>query len=48
MMISPEMFIEHWKEMSYLDLIRERDRLIRDMRKYEKAERPGTGVTRLG
>ncbi len=41
MMISPDWFRESLKDLSYLELIRERDRLIRFMRKYEKNEKAG-------
>ena len=41
MMISPEMYMEQLKEASYLELIRERDRLIEYIRKFEKDELAG-------
>ena len=41
MMISPEMFREGLKDKSYMELIRERDRLIRFIRKFEKDEMAG-------
>ncbi len=41
MMISPGNYAETLKDKSYLDLIRERDRLIRFMRKYEENEKAG-------
>lgn len=41
MMISPKSYAEKLEEASYLDLISERDNLIRYIRKYEKAEKAG-------
>ena len=41
MMISPNTYIEGLKDKSYLDLIRERDDLIRFMWKYEADEKAG-------
>ena len=41
MMISPEMFKENLKDKSYMELIRERNRLIRYIRKFEKDEMAG-------
>ena len=41
MMISPECYLDQFKDASYLDLIRERDGLIRFIRKYEKNEMAG-------
>lgn len=41
MMISPEMFREGLKDKSYMELIRERDSMIRFIRKYEKDEKAG-------
>ena len=41
MMISPERYQESLKDKSYMDLIRERDRLIRFIRKFEKDEMAG-------
>ena len=38
MMISPETFIEHRRNATYLELIKERKRLIRAINKYEKDE----------
>lgn len=38
MMISPETFIEHRRNATYLELIKERKRLIRIINKYEKNE----------
>ena len=40
-MISPNGYLEMLKGYSYLDLIRERDRLVRYMRKFEKDEKAG-------
>lgn len=36
MMISPEMYAEQFKDASYQEMIKERDSLIRYIRKYEK------------
>ncbi len=41
MMISPNSYTEMLNDKSYLDLIQERDRLIRFMWKYEKDEKAG-------
>ena len=41
MMISPTSYVEMLKGKSYPDLIRERDRLIRYMWKYEQDEKAG-------
>lgn len=41
MMISPEMYAEQFKEASYQEMIKERDSLIRYIRKYEKLEKAG-------
>ena len=41
MMISPESYAEQLKDASYLDLIAERDGLIRGIRHYEKNEKAG-------
>ena len=41
MMISPELYVEKLKDASYQRLIRERDRLIRFIRKFEKNEIAG-------
>lgn len=41
MMISPEMYAEQFKEASYQEMIKERDNLIRYIRKYEKLEKAG-------
>lgn len=41
MMISPEAYIAHLEGASYNELIKERDRLIRSIRKYEKLEKAG-------
>ncbi|WP_407397136.1 hypothetical protein [Anaerovibrio sp.] len=38
MMISPDMFIEQIKNATYMELIKERKRLIRTISKYEKDE----------
>ena len=38
MMISPEMYAEQFKDASYQEMIKERDSLIRYIRKYEKLE----------
>ena len=40
-MISPEMYAEQFKEASYQEMIKERDNLIRYIRKYEKLEKAG-------
>ena len=36
MMISPEMFADEYKENSYEELIKVRDNLIQDIRRFEK------------
>lgn len=41
MMISPEMYVEQFKDATYQDMIKERDGLIRYIRKYEKLEKAG-------
>lgn len=41
MMISPGTFAEKWEKLSYLELIKERDRLIRFLRHFEKKELAG-------
>ena len=41
MMISPGSFAERWEKLSYLELIKERDRLIRFLRHFEKKELAG-------
>ena len=41
MMISPEMYAEQFKDASYQEMIKERDSLIRYIRKYEKLEKAG-------
>ena len=41
MMVSPGYFTEKWEKLSYPELIRERDKLIRYIRKYEKKEMAG-------
>ena len=41
MMVSPGYFTEKWEKLSYPELIRERDKLIRYIRKYEKKELAG-------
>lgn len=41
MMISPEMYAEQFKDVSYQEMIKERDGLIRYIRKYEKLEKAG-------
>lgn len=41
MMISPTSFAEKWKDLSYLKLISERDRLIRFLKDFEKKEMAG-------
>ena len=38
MIIPPESYIEQFKNASYDDLIKERDRLIKKIIKYEKSE----------
>ena len=40
-MVSPGYFTEKWEKLSYPELIRERDKLIRYIRKYEKKELAG-------
>ena len=40
-MISPTSYVERLKDKSYPDLIRERDKLIRFMWKYEQDEKAG-------
>ena len=37
MIISPQTYISRFKSAKYTDLIRERDRLIDDLRKFEKS-----------
>lgn len=46
MMISPEGYISQFENATYEEMIKERDRLIRYIRKYEKLEKAGdrTGV----
>ena len=41
MMISPNFYEEQLRDASYLDLIEERDYMIRYMRKFEKDEKAG-------
>lgn len=41
MMISPEAFARRWNDLSYPELIRERDRLIRFLQDFEKKEIAG-------
>ncbi len=41
MMISPEMYVEQFSDVSYYEMIKERDNLIRYIRKYEKLEKAG-------
>lgn len=41
MMISPEMYAEQFKDATYKEMIKERDSLIRYIRKYEKLEKAG-------
>ena len=41
MMISPGVYMEQLKDASYLELIRERDQLIKSIRKFEKNELAG-------
>lgn len=41
MMISPEMYVEQFSDASYYEMIKERDNLIRYIRKYEKLEKAG-------
>ena len=41
MMISPEMYAEQFKNATYKEMIKERDSLIRYIRKYEKLEKAG-------
>ena len=41
MMRNPESYIESLKDVEYLELIKERDRLIRFIRKYEKKDVAG-------
>lgn len=41
MMISPEAYLEQMKDATYEQLIKERDGLIRYVRRYEKTEKAG-------
>ena len=41
MMIAPEVYVGGLKKKSYLELIKARDRLIRELRRFEKAEMAG-------
>lgn len=41
MMICPETYIESLKDYSFEELIKERDRLIRDIKRYERLEKKG-------
>ena len=41
MMISTDVFVKQYEDEPYPDLIRERDRLIRDIRVFEEAEMAG-------
>ncbi len=41
MMISPQCFVEEYENASYPELIKMRDRLIRDLRRFEKNEMAG-------
>lgn len=40
-MISPEVYLDNLRDLPYLELISERDRLIGFIRTYEKAEKAG-------
>lgn len=41
MMISPEAYIEHFEDAEYLDLIKERDRLMQFITQYEEEDIAG-------
>lgn len=41
MMISPKVYVNDYKTMDYHELIKERDRLIRSIRSFEKKECAG-------
>ena len=41
MMTSPESFIEQLKDADYFELIRQRDKLVRDIKRFEKKEMAG-------
>lgn len=41
MMLNPEMYAEQFKNASYQEMIKERDSLMRHIRKYEKLEKAG-------
>lgn len=41
MMLNPEMYAEQFKNASYQEMIKERDSLMRYIRKYEKLEKAG-------
>ena len=41
MMLNPEMYAERFKNASYQEMIKERDSLMRYIRKYEKLEKAG-------
>ena len=41
MMLNPEMYAEQFKNASYQEMIKERDSLMRHIRKYEKLEKVG-------
>lgn len=41
MMLNPEMYAEQFKNASYQEMIKERDSLMRCIRKYEKLEKAG-------
>ena len=41
MMISPEAYIEHFEDAEYLDLIKERDRLMQFITQYEEKDIAG-------
>ena len=43
MMISPEAYIEHFEDAEYLDLIKERDRLMQFITQYEEKDIGETG-----
>ena len=41
MMISPDVFVKQFEDVPFLDLIRERDRLITEIRRFEVREMAG-------
>ena len=41
MMIAPDVFVKQFEDVPYLDLIRERDRLIGEVRRFEVKEMAG-------